>query len=110
MRIHFRLAVTAALCLAASAAQADNGKGFGRCKAGFADDTVVHTEARGNLTIGEVRPSDRVWSFNEIIGEEGWSRVLQRVDSPKHYKLLSEFTAPGSAVATRACWIIRRTS
>lgn len=99
-----------ALYLLASAAQANNGQGFGRCKQGFADGTVVRTESRGNLTIGEVRVSDRVWSFNEMVGKPGWSKVLQRVDGKQHYKLLSDFSEPGSAAVTKACWNIKRAS
>lgn len=109
MRIRYRLTAMAALCLLASAAPASD-HGFGPCRSGFADGTRVRTEARGDMTIGEVRVSDRVWSFNEIIGKPGWSRVLQRVDGGKHYKLLSEFSEPGSSVITRTCWHIERAS
>ena len=110
MHIRFRLAVVTALCLIAGPAFARQDTGFGRCKTGFADDTRVRTEARGDITIGEVRVSDRVWSYNEMIGRPGWSRVLQRVDRGSQYKLLSEFNEPGSSVTTRACWRIERTN
>lgn len=108
--IRFRLAVMAAICLIATPAFADEGQGFGRCRTGFADHTRVRTEARGDMTIGEVRVSDRVWSFNEIVGKPGWSRVLKRIDNGKQYKLLSEFSEPGSSEITRACWDIQRAS
>ena len=110
MHIRYRLAALAALCLIATPGLAGEGQGFGRCKTGFADDTQVRTETRGDITIGEVRVSDRVWSFNEIVGKPGWSRVLQRVDGGKHYQLLSEFSEPGSSVITKACWRIERAS
>ena len=107
MRIPARMAATAALCLMTANAQAD-GQGFGRCKSGFADDTVVRTEARGDLTIAEVRVDDRVWSFNEAVGKPGWSKVLRRVDGGRHYKILADFTEPGSTAVTKACWFIER--
>lgn len=110
MRLQYRVAVLAALCLIASAAQTNNGQrqGFGRCKDGFADGTRVRTESRGDITIGEIRVNDRVWSFNELVGKPGWSKVLQRVDGAQHYQLLSDFTEPGSATVTKACWRIKR--
>lgn len=79
----------------------------GKCKDGFAADTLVRTETRGNRRIGEVVIGDRVWSFNEMVGRAGWSQILQRVDRGAHYLLLSDFREPGSAVATPACWRIR---
>jgi hypothetical protein len=108
VRNQFRLAIVAAACFLTSNAYAGNDQGFGRCKDGFADNTMVRTESRGDLTIGQVQVSDRVWSFNEIVGKPGWSRVLQRVDGGQHYKLLSEFSEPGSAQVTKACWRIKR--
>lgn len=108
MRIQFRLFAIVAFGLLADAAHANDAQGFGRCKSGFADDTLVRTEARGDMTIGQVQVSDRVWSFNEVVGKPGWSRVLKRVDGGQHYKLLSEFSEPGSAKVTRTCWNIRR--
>ena len=110
VHIRYRLAVLTAVCCFAAPAFAGDNQGFGRCKTGFADHTRVRTEARGDMTIGEVRVSDRVWSFNEIIGRPGWSRVLQRVEGGKHYQLLSEFSEPGSAEITRTCWHIERAS
>lgn len=107
MRIHLPVAVMAALCLVASSAQA-SGQGFGRCKDGFADGTRVRTESRGEMTIGEVLVSDRVWSYNELLGKPGWSKVLQRVDGGQHYQLLLDFSEPGSAVVTKVCWRIQR--
>ena len=108
MRIDSRLAVLAALCLMSTLAHAD-GEGFGRCKDGFAEDTLVRTESRGDMTIREVQVSDRVWSFNEMVGKPGWSRVVQRIEGQEHYKLLSDFTEPDSGTVTKACWRIRRT-
>ena len=98
-----------ALGLIAFPALANEGQGFGPCRSGFADQTRVRTETRGEMTIGEVRVSDRVWSFNEIIGKPGWSRVLRRIDGPNQYKLLSEFSEPGSPEITKTCWRIDRT-
>lgn len=109
MRIRSALAVLAVSCLSmAPTAQANNGQGFGPCKTGFSDSTLVRTELRGDLTIGQVQVNDRVWSFNESVGRPGWSKVLRRVDAGPSYKLLSDFTEPGSSVVTKACWIIRR--
>src|SRR5688572_22007258 len=108
VHIRYRLAVLTAACLFATPALAGAGQGFGRCKTGFADNTRIRTEARGEMTIGEVRVSDRVWSFNEIVGKPGWSRVLQRIEGGKHYQLLSEFSEPGSSEITKACWRIER--
>ena len=88
----------------------DNGNGFGVCKSGFADDTVVSTEARGNLTVGQLQVGDRVWSYNEFIGKNGWSKVLRRIDAGPAYKILADFTQPGQTEVTKACWIIRAAS
>ncbi len=109
MRLQLRVATLAAIGLMASSVHA-NGQGFGQCKSGFADDTRVNTESRGELTIGEVRVNDRVWSFNEAVGKPGWSRVLHRVEAGGHYKLLADFTEPGSTTVTKACWRISRSS
>jgi hypothetical protein len=107
MRIHQLAAATVALGLGSTAAHANNGQGFGVCKSGFADNTVVSTEARGNVTVGQLKVGDRVWSFNEIIGKNGWSKVLRRVDAGPQYRILADFTQPGSNEVTQACWIIR---
>ena len=104
------MAAAAAFGLLAASAQANNGNGFGRCEEGFTDGTVVRTESRGNLPIGQVRVSDRVWSLDEASGKQGWSRILRRVEAGQHYKLLSEFSAPGSNAVTQACWRIPRRS
>jgi hypothetical protein len=80
----------------------------GHCKTGFADDTLVRTAQRGDLTIAQVRVGDRVWSFNEAVGKPGWSTVLERVERGPHYMLLSDFSEPDSAAVTRACWRIQR--
>ena len=112
MRIQFRMAVMAAICVLASSAHAngdDQSQGVGRCKEGFADGTRVNTEYRGEMPIGQVLVGDRVWSFNQIVGKPGWSKVLQRIDRGQHYVLLSDFTEPGSSVVTKACWRIART-
>lgn len=109
MRSQFRLALVAAVYLAASSANANSGQGFGPCKSGFADDTRVNTESRGEMTIGEVQVNDRVWSFNELVGKPGWSKVLRRVEAGPRYKLLADFTEPGSNAVTKACWLIDRT-
>lgn len=113
MRIQRRAAVLAALCLLATTVQAngnDNRQGFGPCREGFADGTEVTTESRGVMTIGQVQVDDRVWSFNQGAKQAGWSKVLRRVDEAKHYRLLVDFTAPGSDVVTKACWLIERGS
>lgn len=110
MHIRYRLAALTVACLISTPTLAGAGQGFGRCKTGFADHTQVRTEGRGDITIGEVRVSDRVWSFNEIVGKPGWSRVLQRIEGGKHYRLLSEFSEPGSSEITKACWRIERAS
>lgn len=109
MRFHLRLALVAVLLLTASSAYANNGQGFGSCKSGFSDNTRVNTESRGEMTIGEVQVNDRVWSFNQFVGKPGWSRVLRRIEAGPRYKLLADFTEPGSNVVTRACWLIDRT-
>lgn len=80
---------------------------MGKCKDGFAADTLVRTEMRGNRSIGEIMIGDRVWSYNEAVGREGWSKILQRVDRGPHYMLLSDFSEPGSAAVTKACWRIK---
>jgi hypothetical protein len=108
MRIRDRLAVGTAICLLAFAAHAEPGKAWGTCKSGYADDTIVRTESRGVITIAEVQVSDRVWSFNEVVGKPGWSKVLQRVDGEQQYTLLSDFVEPESDVVTKACWRIKR--
>jgi hypothetical protein len=100
----------AALCLLATSAQANEGQGFGACKAGFADSTVVKTETRGELTIAQVQVNDRVWSYNQFIGKPGWSKVLKMVDGGQNYKILADFTEPGSVEVTKACWLIKRSS
>ncbi len=110
MRIQAFAAVLATLCLLATSAQANEGQGFGVCKIGFADSTRVNTESRGEVTIAQVQVNDRVWSFNEFIGKPGWSKVLKRVDGGKTYKILADFTEPGSSKVTKACWLIRRSS
>lgn len=107
MRFQLRLAAMAASFILASTAQAA-AEPIGKCKDGFADGTRVRTEARGDMTIGSVQVGDRVWSFNEMVGKPGWSRILQRTDRGQHYLLLSDFTEPGSSAVTKACWRIRR--
>lgn len=109
MRSQLRLALAAALLLAASSVHANSGQGFGPCKSGFADDTRVNTESRGEMTIGEVQVNDRVWSFNQQVGKPGWSKVLRKVESGQNYRLLADFTEPGSTAVTKACWLIDRT-
>lgn len=109
MRIQLQLGVMTALFLVAASAHA-NGEGFGRCKEGFSEDTRVETEFRGDLTIGEVLVNDRVWSFNEIVGKPGWSRVLRRSEGARHYRLFVDFTEPESTQVTKACWLIKRMS
>lgn len=94
--------------LAVGSATAGSGQGLGVCKSGFSDDTVVSTESRGEVTISQVRINDRVWSYNQALGKKGWSKVLRRVDAGPHYKILADFTEPGSSAVTRACWIIAR--
>jgi hypothetical protein len=93
--------------MAASSVQA-NGQGFGPCRAGFSDDTMVRTESRGDMTIAQVQVNDRVWSFNEGVGKPGWSKVLRRIDGPNDYKLHADFSEPGSDEITKACWLIKR--
>jgi len=107
MRIYQFAAAMVALGLVPVLSRADNGLGMGVCKSGFADNTVVSTESRGNVTIGELRIDDRVWSYNEGVGKPGWSRVLRRVDAGPHYRILADFTEPGSSAVTKACWIIK---
>jgi len=107
MRIYQFAAAMVALGLVPALSRADNGLGFGVCKSGFAADTVVSTESRGQVTIGELRVDDRVWSYNEVVGKPGWSRVLRRVDAGPQYRILADFTEPGSSAVTKACWIIK---
>jgi hypothetical protein len=83
--------------------------GYGRCIEGFSDDTRIRTDARGEMTIGEVRLQDRVWSFNQIIGKPGWSTVRRRTEGQQHYRLFVDFVEPDSEWTTKACWLIRRT-
>lgn len=85
----------------------NNGQGFGVCKTGFASNTVVSTQSRGNVTVSELQVGDRVWSFNEIIGKNGWSKVLRRVEAGPSFRILADFTEPGSTAVTKACWNIR---
>lgn len=108
MRTQSFAVVMAVLCLLATSAHANEGQGFGNCKTGFADNTQVKTESRGDVTIAQVQVNDRVWSFNEFIGKPGWSKVLKRVDGGQSYKILVDFTEPGSTVVTKACWLIKR--
>ena len=69
MRISLLATATVALGLVCAPVRADNnGQGFGVCKSGFADDTVVSTEGRGDVTIGQLKVGDRVWSFDEAVG------------------------------------------
>ncbi|GAB3383956.1 Hint domain-containing protein [Lysobacter fragariae] len=107
MRIYQFATAMVALGLVSASAHANNGLGFGTCRSGFANDTVVSTESRGKVTIAELRIDDRVWSFNEVVGKPGWSRVLRRVDAGPQYKILADFTEPGSSEVTKACWIIK---
>ena len=110
MRIYQGAATLVALGLLSGPASADNnggGLGFGVCKSGFADNTVVSTEGRGDVTIGQLKVNDRVWSFNEAVGKNGWSKVLRRVDAGPSYRILADFNEPGSTQVTKACWIIR---
>jgi hypothetical protein len=109
MRIYQFAAAMVVLGLVPTSARAnnDNDNGIGVCRSGFADDTMVSTELRGNVTIGDLQIGDRVWSNNEGDGKQGWSRVLRRVDAGPHYKILSDFTEPGSSAVTKACWIIK---
>ena len=109
MRIPFQLAAIAALALAAMSARADE-QGYGRCEDGFADVTQVQTETRGERKIEEVQVNDRVWSLNRAVGRPGWSRVLQRIDDGRHFRMLVDFSEPGSNAVTKACWRIKRTS
>ncbi|TLY46722.1 MAG: hypothetical protein E6K53_17290 [Gammaproteobacteria bacterium] len=110
MGIEKLAAAVVALGVVAASAHANNGEGFGVCKSGFADDTVVSTESRGNVTIGELRVDDRVWSYNEVVGKKGWSKVLNRVGGGPSYRILADFTEPGSPEVTKACWIIKPAS
>lgn len=110
MRVQSFAAVLAAMCLLPTSAHANEGQGFGVCKSGFSDSTRVKTESRGEVTIAQVQVDDRVWSFNEFVGKPGWSKVLKRVDGGQSYKILADFTEPGSTVVTKACWLIKRTS
>lgn len=107
MRIYQLAAAMVALGLVPAPVQANNGLGFGACKYGFADDTLVSTESRGNVTVGALKVGDRVWSYNEIVGKNGWSKVLRRVEAGPSYRILADFTQPGSTEVTRACWIIK---
>lgn len=108
MRIPFPAAVLAALCLAATSAQAE-GLGQGRCEEGFSDVTQVQTEARGEQMISQVQINDRVWSLNKAVGRPGWSRVLQRIDDGRQFRMHVDFSEPGSGAITKACWLIKRT-
>ena len=110
MRFHHLAVVAAALIFFAIGTAQANGQGLGVCKTGFQDDTVVSTESRGDVTISQVHVNDRVWSFNEAIGKPGWSKVLRRVEAGPSYKILADFTEPGSSTVTKACWIIKRAS
>ena len=110
MGIEKLAAAVVALGVVAASAHANNGEGFGVCKSGFADDTVVSTESRGNVTIGELRVDDRVWSYNEVVGKKGWSKVLNRVGGGPSYRILADFNEPGSSEVTKACWIIKPAS
>ena len=110
MRICLFAAAMAALGLLSLPAGASNGVGLGVCKTGFADDTVVATQARGHVRIGELRAGDRVWSFNQGVGKKGWSTVVRRVDAGPLYRILADFSEPGSSEVTQACWIIRPAS
>ena len=110
MGIEKLAAAVVALGVVAASAHANNGEGFGVCKSGFADDTVVSTESRGNVTIGELRVDDRVWSYNEVVGKKGWSKVLNRVSGGPSYRILADFNEPGSSEVTKACWIIKPAS
>ena len=107
MRMAKHALVLAALGIVTESAYADNGQGFGVCKGGFADNTVVSTESRGNVAIRELRVDDRVWSYNETVGKKGWSRVLRRIDEGHFSRILADFTEPGSSAVTEACWIIK---
>jgi hypothetical protein len=106
MRIYRRAAALAALSLIATTAHA----GAAHCKSGFADDTRVRTEWRGDMAIAELRIGDRVWSFSEVVGRPGWSRITHRDDAGgAHYTLLSEFSEPDAPdVVDQVCWRIRR--
>ena len=105
MRNRTWLAVAGTLTLLAGNATAAP---VGKCKDGFADGTRVRTQQRGEMTIGEVAVGDAVWSFNEAVGKPGWSTIQRREDRGQHYVLLSDFSEPGSAEVTKACWRIRR--
>ena len=94
--------------MVATSAHANNGQGFGVCKSGFANNTVVSTESRGKVTIGELQVDDRVWSYNEVVGKKGWSKVLSRVGGGgPSYRIMADFTDPDSSEVTKACWIIK---
>jgi hypothetical protein len=108
MRIQPLAAALAALCLLSLSAQGNEGQGFGACKEGFADTTLVKTESRGEMTIAQVQVDDRVWSFNPSIRKPGWSKVLKVVDGGQSYRILADFTEPGSSEVTKACWLIKR--
>jgi hypothetical protein len=107
MGIEKLAAALAALGMVVTSAHANNGQGFGVCKTGFADDTVVSTESRGDVTIGQLQVDDRVWSYNEVVGKKGWSKVLSRVGGGPSYRIMADFTEPGSTEVTQACWIIK---
>ena len=107
MRTEKLVAVLAAFSVAAASAHANTGEGYGVCKSGFADNTVVSTESRGNVTIGQLQVDDRVWSYNEVVGKKGWSRVLSRVGGGGAYRIMADFSEPGSSEITKACWIIQ---
>ena len=85
MRFYQFAAAMVVLGLVPTLARANNDNGIGVCRSGFADDTMVSTELRGNVTIGELQIGDRVWSNNEGVGKQGWSRVLRRVDAGPLY-------------------------
>ena len=108
MHIYKLSALVVAVALMPAAVRADsNGVGMGVCRSGFADNTLVSTESRGNVTIGQLRVDDRVWSFNEGVGKQGWSKVLRRIDGGPNYRILADFTEPGSTKITKACWLIK---
>jgi len=107
MRTEKLAAVLAAFSVAAASAHANNGEGYGVCMSGFADNTVVSTESRGKVTIGQLQVDDRVWSYNEVVGKKGWSRVLSRVGGGASYRIMADFSEPGSSDVTKACWIIK---
>jgi hypothetical protein len=100
-------AALVALGAVATSAHANNGQRVGVCMTGFEDDTVVSTESRGSVTIGQLAVNDRVWSFNEVVGKKGWSKVLERVGGGNSYRIMADFTEPGSTDVTKACWVIK---